>query len=538
MILRCVCIVFFALTICFSSGLQAQFNVIGDADDLGGDCYQLTDTKDFEFGAIWSNELINLNESFEAQFQLYFGTKDEDGADGIAFIFQPISDNIGSAGGGIGFSGIDPSLGIVFDTWQNTDNNDPTEDHITLMQNGDLNHNTALSPAVTVDNIEDGMWYDVRVVWNVNTSELNVFWECGLLLSYTGDIVEDIFDGDPMVYWGFTSATGGANNVHSVCIDYISFLDGLSDHQICEGERILIGGEANPDYTYSWTPTNTLNDPTLSNPEASPTETTTYILELTDGCQFSFYDTVVVSVISIPIELGEDINACEGETILLGATTPNAIYQWQDGSTEASFEVIESGTYAVTVTVTVNQCIATDEITVTFNEAPIIDLGADTTLCVGESLVLVAPSADSYLWQDGSTNVGLEVTESGVYSVEAIAGTCVSTGEIQVDFEVCEEPVEETFVLTIPNAFSPNADGVNDEFRVLATDSPDEFYCVVFNRWGKKVFETTDINDTWDGVFKKRLQPIGVYVFYVEAWKELNGERKRFWQQGNVTLVR
>jgi len=310
----------------------------------------------------------------------------------------------------------------------------------------------------------------------------------------------------------------------------------------------------------------------------------------------------------VPVLALEDVTLCEGETSILIPfvnDSGTAIYEWSNGLVDSHIEVGESGIYVVTVTD--NGCTSVTEAEVVFDAAPMIDLGADTTLCMGESLVLVASSADSYLWQDGSVNATLEVSESGAYSVEAIAGTCVLTGEIQVDFEalpivelgedvlLCEgeiltlqpqvangtnfvwqdgstnvdfEVVEagdyslevrgelercvatdvvrvdfenceiQEFDITVINAFSPNGDGVNDEFQVWATDQPDEFYFAVYNRWGQKVFETADINGTWDGTFKDQTLSIGVYAFYVEAWKVVNGERERFWKQGNVTLVR
>ncbi len=590
--------------------------MIGDAVSLGDDCYRLTEPLNTQFGAIWSPDLINLNASFEAQFQLYFGTIDQNGADGIAFVFQPISDSEGTSGGGIGFAGISPSIGVVFDTWQNGNNNDPAADHVALMQNGNLNHNTGLTPAISMDNIEDGVWHDVRVVWDINMLEFNIFWNCDeLLLSYTGDIVNDVFGGDPMVYWGFTSATGGAFNLQSVCIDYISFLDDLPNQEICEGESIEIGVVNNPNFTYSWTPTDMLSNAMISNPIASPEMTTTYVLEMiNNNCQFSFYDTVVVTVNSIPVlELGENnIQACEGQSIALDATPSNVEgtgFIWSNGISNSSIEVLSTGTYTVTVsngncvssdeivvefnelpslvledvalcegstsmlipfvedtgtatyewsngimdsnievsergvyvvTVTDNGCSSVAEADVIFDEIPVVDLGEDTTLCVGQSLVLQAPIAESYLWQDGSIASTYSVFEAGEYTLEVsgILEDCSETDAIWVDFEVCEEPIEEAFSIVVPNAFSPNEDGVNDEFKVSATGEPDDFYFAVFNRWGEKVFEAKDVDTSWDGVYQFDIQPVGVYVFYVEAFKMVNGEGERFWKQGNVTLLR
>lgn len=89
--------------------------------------------------------------------------------------------------------------------------------------------------------------------------------------------------------------------------------------------------------------------------------------------------------------------------------------------------------------------------------------------------------------------------------------------------------------ILIPNAFSPNDDGQNDVFRVL-NNNIDEFTMIIYNRWGEKVFETTDISEGWDGTFRDVPQDIGVYVWNL-VYKH-QGDNKRKTMSGNVTLVR
>jgi gliding motility-associated-like protein len=88
--------------------------------------------------------------------------------------------------------------------------------------------------------------------------------------------------------------------------------------------------------------------------------------------------------------------------------------------------------------------------------------------------------------------------------------------------------------LYIPNAFSPNGDGKNDELKIYARFVK-EFNWSVFNRWGEKVFETNDINFGWDGRYKGVLQPPSVYVYYLTV-TYLNN--KTVHNQGSVTLIR
>ena len=97
---------------------------------------------------------------------------------------------------------------------------------------------------------------------------------------------------------------------------------------------------------------------------------------------------------------------------------------------------------------------------------------------------------------------------------------------------VCPDPVN----LTLPNAFSPNGDGVNDQFCIQGwNDCIQSFRIMIFNRWGEKVFETTDINKGWDGTYKGQLMNTDVFVYRLEG-KTHDG--KGFSLKGNITLVR
>ena len=214
------------------SGVQAQFILNGAATAIGDSCFQLTTANDFEVGSIWNEEKVNLNESFEVLVDLFLGCEDPQGADGIVFGLQPVSTAIGSAGEALGFGGVQPSLGVEFDTHQNFNLADPIFDHIAIVRDGQLDHNVpqgALAGPVQITNftgnIEDCQYHPLRIQWEVESLTLSVYLDCELRLTYTGDIVNDIFGGDPLVFWGFTSATGGLSNVHEICFSYTTFLD-------------------------------------------------------------------------------------------------------------------------------------------------------------------------------------------------------------------------------------------------------------------------------------------------------------------------
>ena len=87
----------------------------------------------------------------------------------------------------------------------------------------------------------------------------------------------------------------------------------------------------------------------------------------------------------------------------------------------------------------------------------------------------------------------------------------------------------------IPNAFSPNSDGVNDEFGIaFSNENISDFQMMVYNRWGNEVFRSNDINEKWNGTFRNEKCEIGLYVYFMSF--NINGENEQ--HKGNVTLIR
>jgi len=528
--------------LCCGLDAKAQFFLNGEATQVNDSCYQLTTATNFSVGSVWNGDKINLNQSFDVVMQVFLGCKDSDGADGIVFGFQPVSTSIGSAGEGIGFQNIVPSLGIEMDTWQNGNLNDPAFDHIAIIRNGNLNHSAAdnlagpvqISQATT--NVEDCQPHDLRVSWNANTKILEVYFDCQLRLTYEGDIVNEIFNGDPEVFWGFTSATGGANNVHEICFQYTTFLDAIDDAVVCPGGELQL--RARGGNRYLWEPGTGLSDSTIANPIVSPTETTEYLLTVFDECDRPFYDTVTIAVEgdSVFFELGPDTTVCENSGFTLSAATPNSLYQWSDGSTDSILRVPEPGFYAVTVTRTDIYCEADDRIRVGFDDAPEVNLGRDTILCEGEKLILTADSlADaSYLWQDFSYKPTFVAYQTGFYEVVVVNKCGFATDFVYVQVQDCEE-------IFIPNAFSPNGDMENDIFYLMDGGDVEEVqFLRIYNRWGNLVFQQNNFQPNnpklgWDGTFRgNEVQP-GVYLYQASV-SFINGTTKTL--SGDVTVLR
>jgi gliding motility-associated-like protein len=216
---RCI---FIIIAIILGQHVQAQYTVNGSASQDACNLYTLTPAQGNKTGSVWNNNKINLTQSFDFNFDVWLGSPQPGGtgADGIAFVLQPISTSVGSSGSGLGYQGISPAVGVTIDTYQNSSpDNDPFYDHIAIQLNGDLNHLTAnnIAGPVTAINgnndIEDNAWHSLRVQWNAATTTLTISVDGAVRVTTTRDLVNTVFGSNPLVYWGFTGSTGGEYNL-------------------------------------------------------------------------------------------------------------------------------------------------------------------------------------------------------------------------------------------------------------------------------------------------------------------------------------
>jgi len=221
--------IFAILCLCLPFVLQAQsssdkpYHINGNAFQENCNCYTLTPDQNFQSGSVWNINKIDLRQSFDYQFEIYLGCTDTEGADGIAFVLQPISTVVGTAGNGLGFQGIHPSIGVLIDTWQNTDDNDPAYDHLSIATNGVIQHATpndltgAIPALPNNANIEDCRWHNLHIQWNAAAQTLTATVDGLQHVQATINLVDVIFGGNPQVFWGFSASTGGGKNAQRFC---------------------------------------------------------------------------------------------------------------------------------------------------------------------------------------------------------------------------------------------------------------------------------------------------------------------------------
>lgn len=208
------------------------------------------------------------------------------------------------------------------------------------------------------------------------------------------------------------------------------------------------------------------------------------------GCQNS--DTVVVTHLDVPdIELGENDTVCAGTPVVLSLPLGYASYVWQDGTQGYEYAVEVTGDYKVVVTNDVG-CVSKDSVYIQVNPVPVISIGEDVEQCAPASLMLSPGNGfQSYLWQDGSTNVLYKAKVTGQYHV-TVTNDFNCAGSDTMNLLVYPQPVvslgddqvicEEENVLLDPGPFATYLwqDGtstptytatVTGQYHLLATDA-------------------------------------------------------------------
>jgi gliding motility-associated-like protein len=295
------------------------------------------------------------------------------------------------------------------------------------------------------------------------------------------------------------------------------------DASICPGDTLELDAFV-PNGTYNWSTGAT--SPTLTVNSAG-----TYFVEVDSaGCTAS--DTIVISALPLPEpRLGPDTALCPGDTLVLFADSanafPGATYLWSDGTMDSIFIVRDSG--QIRVQVDWNGCPGSDSIQIEFKANPTVDLGPDTTVCPVEPTEFeVSLPGATYLWQDGSTTPVFSAADTGRYYVTLELEGCIASDTVRLFDIYCEVELE------MPNVFTPNGDGINDNMIPVKARGMDFGTLWIYDRWGREVFTTDDFFTGWNGQLAGTRAKPGVYFWILDA-VDGNGEQQVL--KGTVTLL-
>jgi gliding motility-associated-like protein len=321
------------------------------------------------------------------------------------------------------------------------------------------------------------------------------------------------------------------------------------DAFLCQGDSLILGTHDLPEYRYYWYVDSTLIS-NLSNPSVSPDTTTTYRLLVKDFKFDESWDSVTVRVVNcdtIPRACaGNNSYVCLGDSIRLGCTPRDDFsYAWSTGGSPTIFSQqgqplvspTDTTTYILHQTDYAGQ-LSADTVKVIPVDCSLItaSAGHDRQLCRGDSISLgqAAVPGATYAWYLSGNPVGdqaqLVVSPPHTSTYQLI----VQRPDKQQLQDWCfVEVIECDVPLFIPNAFTPNGDGLNEHFDIGMPQGT-RLNILIFSRWGEQLFEG-DHNHPWDGRFHGRDVPDGVYYFSLTA--ELAPYRKTT-VSGSVMVVR
>lgn len=428
-----------------------QFVTNGSAFSNGGNCFTLTPAFNTQNGSVWSISTINLSQSFDLNFTMSFGANDG-GADGNCFILQQAGTNVlGIGGGGLGFEGLPNSFAVEFDSYQNTNpNQDPWFDHIAFLKNGVNNHGSANNLAGPVQanatnaNIEDNANHQVRMVWDAPSMTFSCYFDCNLRLSATIDMVNSIFQGNPLVYYGFTGSTGGLNNLQTVCLPS-NANPFTTPPPTCEGGILTLNAPSNAATNIQWEPAGIIDNPNTATINAILVADTTFTISYSDFCGIPHQYSVLATTLPYPsITIPADSIVCDNSIVTLNAqvsgTYTNMLWTSPTGtfvSGQTTTAPTISGAGAYTFTAYNGTCSVNDVLNITELTYPIATWSDSVYFCSGESIALDPLSnANAFSWNiDGSTSPTLTVSAGGNYSVLLYNDFC-SVAESIIAYEV------------------------------------------------------------------------------------------------------
>lgn len=276
-----------------------------------------------------------------------------------------------------------------------------------------------------------------------------------------------------------------------------------------------------------------------------------YTLTVTDAnsCTVKFNDTIPSSgILPLQVSFVNRVESCPqvcDGSIIATATdgTGPYTYAWSNGTTSATNSSLCTSTYVLTVTDAHNCTVSlSDSLAPSPNSIPGFVLSSSSPgICFDkpDSVTLTASSDTliTFTWSTGATTPvaltsAITVSDSGTYQVSATKNGCVTTLTQIITGVKCDS----TCGVAIADAFTPNGDGKNDEFKAVYSCPVYSFSMTIYNRWGEKVFETNDITKGWDGTYKGAAAPSEAYVWFVcSREKDVTPE---VCKSGKLTLFR
>jgi gliding motility-associated-like protein len=340
----------------------------------------------------------------------------------------------------------------------------------------------------------------------------------------------------------------GTDSVKISVVSAVTQFINPADTTICKTDSVLLKLTSDALY-YQWTENpagNTLSNPKIKNPIATPVTNTTYAVTGSIGKCIA-QSSILVKIVPYPnANAGADTSICFGFSAQLNASGGSS-YSWSPAAflnntlipNPVSINPTATITYIVTVTDTlgcpkpVKDTVLVTVIKITADAGP-----SDTSVVLSQPLLLNATGSTNYLWAPPKWLTNISVYNPVSFPQDDITYKVKVFNNIGCfDYDTIRVHVyklDPSFY--VPTAFTPNGDGTNDFFRPKAIGMKSLDIFRIYNRWGQLLFSSTDIEGRgWDGTFKGKGQDPATYVWYAQGTDYLNVKVKK---KGYVVLIR
>lgn len=293
---------------------------------------------------------------------------------------------------------------------------------------------------------------------------------------------------------------------------------------------------------FLWQPNYQINNNTVQFPKVNPQVSTTYTVSVTNEFGCVGKDSAIILVTDTVIATaGPDTTLCAGRSMQLYAS--NAVYyRWfpeplySDAYIQTPF-VTPTQNMTYYVNSYIGSCYDYDSVLVQVNPLPVIQTVEPQTINQGESAVLsVIGNASNYFWypvinlenQYADITAAMPLQTTTYYVLGVDENGCIAKDSTIIYVTKIHE-------LYVPNAFSPNGDGINELFQFYTKGVKRIISVSIYNRWGEEVFYSESDKPYWDGTFKGKMQESNVFVYVIIAE---TFDDTTIMKKGNVALLR
>lgn len=415
---------------------------------------------------------------------------------------------------------------------------------------------TIIKPITILDRAVLNLTNDT-LICKIDTLQLNAFVSSAAVGNFTWSpnyMISSTTIPNPLVspdvtttyYVNYSDNFGctGRDSVKVNVVDDVTLLP-ASDTTICLTDSVRLNIQSNGT-GFVWTPSATLNNASIQNPYATPTQqyTTYQVLASIGKCKKT--SSVTIKTVPYPnAKIGADTSICFGKSVQLNASG-GSVYLWTPKTFLTNANIANpisvnpqySINYIVKVTDTLG-CPKPDYDTMRINviRVQVWGLPNDTSVVLNQPLQLNVHGGTQYLWAPSTW-----LNNPNIHNPLSLPHNNISYAVTVTDNNGCFAKdtinVKVFFVapdLYVPSAFTPGQDGLNDLFRPIPLGIKQLDYFRVYNRWGEMVYETHSFGEGWNGKFKGKAQETGTYVWQAQA---VDYTGKKIFRKGSVILIR